>query len=214
MSSTMSRSISAQPSEERFSLTEHIWKPYPPDIIALMRDNRDTMRIIIADFITQKNRQIKVFTKKKNFTKNCLKIGRKMLREDPTLVEANMAITIEEGESQCETGTFRYLGLKPYLESTKQNLLEFKMCVTIFNHLDKQNKDKAREELTKLKLLFGEKLEQQMENNLGYRMLSAADESKVTYRGKGDNEQNILKMSEVLQERCNMFENIFAIMMD
>ena len=89
-----------------------------------------------------------------------------------------------------------------------------KYCVTIFNHLDKQNKDKAREELTKLKLLFGEKLEQQMDNNLGYRMLSAADESKVTYRGKEDNEQNIIKMSEVLQERCNMFENIFAIMMD
>tara|TARA_R110002126_G_scaffold97397_4_gene227002 strand:- start:3046 stop:3684 length:639 start_codon:yes stop_codon:yes gene_type:complete len=212
----MSATISYNPSPGAFDFTKNITKPLPREMIAAMRQHRSIMKKWITQVIRVKQTQVDDYIKQKNYVINKIKYGKKYLRENPTEVAEDVCFTIEDGAFGFEPGKYRYLSFIPFLANTKQNLLEVKLQIDILNHLYKQNKDKSRELITNMKLMFGERLEEQMETNEPFKVTSNMEHTGHVTIGKyeANQEQGIIKMAELLQERCNMYENIFDIMMD
>ena len=210
------------PDGSKFNLLDEIWKPLPEEIINILRqpEGRKIVReyTILEEIEPTLKRRQKFYKKRIKYLKKC----RTALEEaEETPPEGNeegsrLCITIDENNAGgIEAGKYSLEMIRHGYDRHLSNSKDVRAQQHLIRHIFNGNKEMFDEIFNKLKLSYGEKLEVMEETMEGFCIRDRSlpgDTPHRTYCGKDGEEQNYIKMAELLQERINMFNNLTAIL--
>tara|TARA_R110001606_G_C15147044_1_gene625262 strand:- start:47 stop:661 length:615 start_codon:yes stop_codon:yes gene_type:complete len=189
---------------------DRILKPLPQPIIDAYRTKRGRLfvrdELIKSVLIANKKTSIAHFTGKLNFFKQQYKKFNKIQKREGCLVGFRV-----EGCKWLPDGQYTTNALIKGIEDIESNLKDERLQQHIFHYL--YNRDKtAIEKIDKIKDMYGELLEAMGEDKTAF-YLTQYKGNKTIYTGIEGQEQNYIKLAELLQDRCNMFNNLVAILL-
>ena len=206
-----------------FDFGRDIYKPLPcPYVLRVLRQpsNKRQVREWVKDEIHKKTNKMKVYKQQKGELRGIIRGMEDVKKDLPDNAIIQQLYFIPEKDSSLgHPGKKISLGnAKQMLENSTRNYTDLNLqnhvLTLLYNDKKKtykSNRKEARARLNTLKLAYGELLEEVEESDAGFCICDPCG-NNATYDGKAGKEQNYIKAAEVLQETCNMLENMFDIL--
>tara|TARA_R110001606_G_scaffold394516_1_gene565504 strand:+ start:466 stop:1116 length:651 start_codon:yes stop_codon:yes gene_type:complete len=203
-----------------FNLTDEIWKPLPDYIISVLREpegiNNVRDGVILEELQPSLKSKLKFFEKRLTLLRNLILSMEETAEKskDKLVVSANDLVwdcKVKNTEG-LPVGVYSMDAIRRVQAHDLKSAKDLRLQLHLLRYILNKNKVMVDETFRKLKLQYGEDLENMEETQYGFVVADRGDPNSLKYAGNDKHEQNYIKLAELLQERINMFNNLTAIL--